>query len=288
MKIKELVVEGIWDYAKGLVSTGSLAGAQAASQQAAGERDIKNFTNQVFQKWNQYTGQTRDTDVVGWANKFFKRDVTSIGRPATNSAVDVKTYLTKVSQAYKAGALPANKSLAPTTTTSTTSTSPEAEKPAMPLSRINKALAGRAVKVLSRMPLRIQFSGQNYTVDTAKGTVVNMKDTHTGQPATTSAQTKEYLLDIGSEIDTFDPLPAKPTSTAKEPAQPTASTTPSIPAGTDTVTTPAEGVKVTKTNDGKWIRHDNGKEVTDPGTIKQLERLAVVSRQTQAMTHGNK
>lgn len=106
MKINEILHEGILDYAKGLLKTGSLTGASAASAQAQGQKELQQFANAAFQKWNQYTGSTGDTNVVGWATKFFNGNVSDITAPKDASANTVKKYITDVAKAYKAGQLP--------------------------------------------------------------------------------------------------------------------------------------------------------------------------------------
>jgi|688.fasta_scaffold194058_3 hypothetical protein len=104
MKINEILTEGPLDYLKGLAKTGSLVGAKAASQQAQGQKEINQFANAVFQKWNNYTGQTGDKDIAAWAEKFFGVNNISIV-PGDDTAASAKLFLTKVSQDYKAGKL---------------------------------------------------------------------------------------------------------------------------------------------------------------------------------------
>jgi hypothetical protein len=103
MKIKELLTEGPLDYVKGFYK-GGRAGAQAASQQAAGQKQLDQFSDQVFQKWNTYTGETGDKDVVGWARKFFKTPTITYA-PADDKPASVKLFFTRLSQDYKAGKL---------------------------------------------------------------------------------------------------------------------------------------------------------------------------------------
>lgn len=105
MKINEILNEGIFDTLKGL-ATGGIAGAQAASAQAQGQKEIQQFANAAFQKWNQYTGSTGDTNVVNWATKFFNGNVSDIAAPKDASANAIKAYITDVSKAFKAKQLP--------------------------------------------------------------------------------------------------------------------------------------------------------------------------------------
>ena len=104
MKIKELVQEGIWDNIKGYAQGGK-AGAQAAQQQAAGAKDLNQFVDIVFRKWNEYAAQTgRNTpdDALAWANKFFKTNKITY-KPGDAKPASIKLFLTKATQDYKAG-----------------------------------------------------------------------------------------------------------------------------------------------------------------------------------------
>ena len=105
MKIKEVLVEGPLDFAKGLWKTGSLSGAKAASQQAAGQKELQGLVNNVIGKWNLYYGQTQDQNIAAWAKKFFGGDVSSIQPPNVSDANDVNDYITTLVKAYKAGQL---------------------------------------------------------------------------------------------------------------------------------------------------------------------------------------
>ena len=103
MKIKELLTEGPLDYVKGFIR-GGRPEAQAASQQAQGQKQLDQFADQVFQKWNTYTGETGDKDIVGWARKFFKTPAISYA-PGDDKPASAKLFLTRLSQDYKAGKL---------------------------------------------------------------------------------------------------------------------------------------------------------------------------------------
>lgn len=105
MKIKDIVAEGVLDFAKGLWNTGSIAGAKAASQQAAGEKDLQVLAKGVINKWNQYYGQTKDPDIATWATNFFKNDVSKIPAPVVTDANAVNNYLTTITRARQAGSL---------------------------------------------------------------------------------------------------------------------------------------------------------------------------------------
>jgi hypothetical protein len=105
MKIKDIVAEGVLDFAKGLWKTGSIAGAKAASQQAVGEKDLQVLAKGVINKWNQYYGQTKDPDIATWATNFFKNDVSKIPAPAVTDANAVNDYLTTITRARQAGSL---------------------------------------------------------------------------------------------------------------------------------------------------------------------------------------
>jgi hypothetical protein len=105
MKIKDIVAEGVLDFAKGLWNTGSIEGAKAASQQATGEKDLLALAKNVIGKWNVYYGQTKDTNIAKWATGFFGRDVSSISPPNVADAKDVNDYLTTVTRAYRANQL---------------------------------------------------------------------------------------------------------------------------------------------------------------------------------------
>ena len=105
MKIKDIVAEGVLDFAKGLWKTGSIAGAKAASQQAVGEKDLQVVAKGVINKCNQYYGQTKDPDIATWATNFFKNDVSKIPAPAVTDANAVNDYLTTITRARQAGSL---------------------------------------------------------------------------------------------------------------------------------------------------------------------------------------
>ena len=104
MKIKELVQESIWDTMKGYAQGGK-TGAQAAQQQAAGQKELTQFVDIVFRKWNEYAAQTgRKTadDALAWANKFYKTDKITY-KPGDDKPASIKLFLTKATQDYKAG-----------------------------------------------------------------------------------------------------------------------------------------------------------------------------------------
>jgi hypothetical protein len=106
MKIKEVMVEGLWDYAKGLVKTKSLAGAQAANQQAQAQKAIQPFIKGVIAKWNEYAGQTGVSNAktaVEWAQGLFKHDLANITPPANDTPAEINKFLTAAAQAYKVG-----------------------------------------------------------------------------------------------------------------------------------------------------------------------------------------
>jgi hypothetical protein len=105
MKIKDIVAEGVLDFAKGLLKTGSVSGAKAASQQAVGQKELQGLVNNVISKWNTYYGQTGDQNIAAWAKKFFGGDVSSISPPNVNDANDVNDYIATLVKAYKAGQL---------------------------------------------------------------------------------------------------------------------------------------------------------------------------------------
>ena len=101
MKMKEVVVEGIWDTIKGYAQSGS-AGAKAAQAQARGQKDLDLFVNKVFQKWNEYTASTGDTDIVSWTNRFFKTNKINY-MPGANDPASQRNFLKKALQDYKTG-----------------------------------------------------------------------------------------------------------------------------------------------------------------------------------------
>ena len=105
MKINEVIVEGVLDYAKGLLKTRSLAGAKSANQQAQGKKQFDEYLGKVVQKWNEYTGGTGDTDVVKWASNFFDGNLSAIPRPANSNPDTITKYLADVTKAYKSGQL---------------------------------------------------------------------------------------------------------------------------------------------------------------------------------------
>jgi hypothetical protein len=108
MKIKDIVAEGVLDFAKGLWNTGSVAGAKAASQQAQATKEIKPFIDSIINSWNRYvglTGKKTAADATQWAASNFKSDISSINPPANDSVQEINRFLTDVSKSYRAGAL---------------------------------------------------------------------------------------------------------------------------------------------------------------------------------------
>lgn len=103
MKIKELIQEGMLDTVKGYYQ-GGRAGAQAARAQAQGNKQLEWYADQLFNMWNNYSGQTGDKDVESWAKKFFKVPNVEYA-PADQTPASVKQYLTQLSKDYKAGKL---------------------------------------------------------------------------------------------------------------------------------------------------------------------------------------
>jgi hypothetical protein len=175
MKINEILTEGLWDYAKGFVK-GGRAGAQAAAGQAQGQKEMDQFTNAVFQKWNQYTGQTKDTDVETWAKKFFHAPNLTYS-PADSSAASVKLFLNKLSQDYKAGRL--------------------IQQPATPSSARDVAKNGPAAglpgfTVVNKEPITIRYKGKDYGLN-KKGEWVDIAARGTNVPPV--SPTLEKLLD---------------------------------------------------------------------------------------------
>jgi hypothetical protein len=185
MKIKDIVAEGVLDFAKGLWNTGSIEGAKAASQQAAGEKDLLALTKNVIGKWNTYYGQTKDNNIAAWATNFFGRDVSSISPPNVADAKDVNDYLTTVIRAYRANQLvPISGSgkkyksrqsaitpiqpVAPQPTTGTIgATGKRGTVPASTPGSLMSTPAG--VKVLNPEPLTLQFGSSKYVQGGPRG-----------------------------------------------------------------------------------------------------------------------
>jgi hypothetical protein len=108
MKIKELLTEGPWDFAKGLWKTGSLTGAKATNQQAQATKEIKPFIDSIINSWNRYVGLTNKNtaaDAVTWAATNFKSDVSPVAKPADDTPEEINRFLTDVAKLYKAGDL---------------------------------------------------------------------------------------------------------------------------------------------------------------------------------------
>ncbi len=115
MKIKDIVAEGVLDFAKGLWNTGSIAGAKAANQQAQATKQqaqatkqIKPFIDSIINSWNRYaglTGKKTAADAVEWAGTNFKSDISPINPPTNDSVQEINRFLTDVSKSYRAGAL---------------------------------------------------------------------------------------------------------------------------------------------------------------------------------------
>jgi hypothetical protein len=108
MKIKDIVAEGVLDFAKGLWNTGSITGAKAANQQAQATQQIKPFIDSIINSWNRYaglSGKKTAADAVEWAATSFKSDISPINPPANDSAQEINRFLTDVSKSYRAGTL---------------------------------------------------------------------------------------------------------------------------------------------------------------------------------------
>jgi hypothetical protein len=189
MKINEIVNEGFLDNLKKQAATakgyiqGGRAGAQAAAGQAQGKQDIEQFSSAVFQKWNQYTGQTNDTDVETWAKNFFHAPNISYS-PADSSPASIKLFLTKVSQDYKAGRLvqqPASSSTAGATTGA----------PAQPKKPATQTSVPGFI-VINKEPITIRYKGKDYGLN-KKGEWVDIAARGTNVPPVNP--TLEKLLD---------------------------------------------------------------------------------------------
>jgi len=108
MKIRDIVAEGVLDFAKGLWNTGSIAGAKAANQQAQATQQIKPFIDSIINSWNRYaglSGKKTAADAVEWAATNFKSDISPINPPTNDSVQEINRFLTDVSKSYKAGTL---------------------------------------------------------------------------------------------------------------------------------------------------------------------------------------
>jgi hypothetical protein len=185
MKIKDIVAEGVLDFAKGLWNTGSIEGAKAASQQAAGEKDLLALAKNVIGKWNVYYGQTKDTNIAKWATGFFGRDVSSISPPNVADAKDVNDYLTTVTRAYRANQLvpiggsgkqykPRQSAITPiqpvAPQTSAGTISATGKRGAAPASTPGSLMSTPAgVKVLNPEPLTLQFGSSKYVQGGPRG-----------------------------------------------------------------------------------------------------------------------
>jgi hypothetical protein len=78
-----------------------VAGYQQHQAQRQGAEAISDYAKSVIQKWNQRAGGTGDTDIVGWASKFFNADLSKIPAPDINNTAGVNDYLTNVTKLYK-------------------------------------------------------------------------------------------------------------------------------------------------------------------------------------------
>lgn len=251
MKIKEVISEGVLDYAKGLVKTKSFAGAkaasQSASQQAAGNKELQKMVDAVFQKWNTYTGGTGNTDIKSWANKFFNANVSSYPVPDSNNPVAVKEYLTNITKSYKAG------TLKPLTA------KPKARQRNQPPSKptnVNQPLWNAKKKILS-------IDGQDYK-QTAKGWV----DT-----ATNELIAAQYAGELNAAFDR---------ATGRVPVKTQQASPKVVPQNKQPMTVNAPKGVATKNEDGMWY-DENNEQIADPNDIKRLEQLALVKRQTAQM-----
>lgn len=184
MKIKEVLVEGPFDYVKGLFKTGSVAGAKAASQQAAGDKYVKDVAKNVIGKWNDYYGRTGDTNIAGWATNFFNRNVGIVNSPDVTDANDVNDYLLTLVKAYEAGQLPNIKSQAEPTQTS------QASQPAPSIGATGKRGAGRPMPYRSPLnitirqatdPIIVNYNGKPYMLNNRGEWSIDGKDSVAAQ-----------------------------------------------------------------------------------------------------------
>ena len=135
MKIKEVMVEGLWGNFK------------ANRQQAAGRKQAQQIASEVAREWNQYYGQSRDTNIARWASQHFNNsDVSQFPVPAVNNSSAVIEYFADLVAAYQAGRL-SKAGRAPAPEAPAQNTPPEAQpiQPVQPAATIG-ALGKRATK----------------------------------------------------------------------------------------------------------------------------------------------
>lgn len=277
MKIKEVVKEGIVG-AIGDIAKGAVTGAVKGVGQAVAPDSTARLTKRLGGNKNfELPPIISDKEVE--LNSIIDELIKKAGSTRTVSMDDIEaavrtglseaTKQTPVQQAeidYIAAVL-ATKGIkvSPSTTPST-----ETEKT---LPAINKELAGRGIKVITRIPLRLQFQGQVYEVGNNK--VENIKHTAQGLPIATSPKTQSFLLDIAAEVNSIDPLPPQAATTQqKQPASVQPGPTDATPIGT--VQTP-KGYAATKWSDGVWTYVDPTDKanviVKVPDYITKLEAL---------------
>jgi len=191
MKIKDIVVEGVLDFAKGLWKTGSMAGAtavnqqaQAAKQQAQATQQLKPFIDSIINSWNRYaglSGKRTASNAVEWAATNFKSDISSVNPPANNSAQEINRFLTDVSKSYKAGVLkstagtgkkykPRQSAITPIQPTASGTIGATGKRGAAPASTPGSLMSTPAgVKVLNPEPLTLQFGSSKYVQGGPRG-----------------------------------------------------------------------------------------------------------------------
>lgn len=258
MKINEVITEGALDYIKGLAKTGSLTGAKSASQQAAGNNILKKTADAVLQKWNTYSGQTKDTDVQAWAKNFFKNPALPVLTDKTPNGI--KEYLTQAIRDYKISQTAGKPSVAPVQ--NKTPTQQAQVLPKIP-----------GFDIIQHDPILVRYKKNDYTLDNngewipflSKGKNVQLiKDTY---PAL------EKTLDkVAGYTSVNTPVPpAAPVSKNKQ-----------IPADATKVakvTTP-NGVVVDKWSNGSWSVYENGELVLVKDIdLPRLEKMLAQQQQ---------
>lgn len=175
MKVNEILNEGPLDYLKGLVKTGSFAGGSDASQQAEADKQLKQYVEKVVQSWNNYTGTTKRTDVVAWANKFFDGDTSEYVQGLQNTPQGIRDFLTNVTRAYKAKELPPLEAAqAQQTAQPVPAQQPE---PAQQQKQVYRSPLNIRV-ISSAEPKILRYKGKDYMLNNRGAWAIDGKDNH--------------------------------------------------------------------------------------------------------------
>lgn len=290
MKINELLQEGLWDYAKGLVKTSSLAGASAASQQAQSIKNAQPYVKAIIKNWNEHVALTKNSGAnaaVDWVKNVFKTDLKGITPPASNSDKDINKFLTDVMHAYRAG------SLSRISDKSTQATSQPAQTPTIGATGKRQAQPTTAATQSAKNPGEVGYVSPNTGITVVQNTdpwilayqknsymindhghwAVDGKNTNTA--VASAALQSEFDKAAGEQLVSHRPKSTKTTATSAAPSQPAQQPTVDATDGhtiIGQVITP-KGIKVVKWSDGIWTQPSTKEQIVRPSDLEKLEQI---------------